>query len=74
MFTGKMTAEMVMATITIITTGWAKKVVHFSTHHIFGTVWDEMKLILLHCQENLCDECNYKFLANLLHILCEICK
>jgi len=30
--------------------------VHFSTHHIFGTVQDKMTLILLQCSDNLCHE------------------
>jgi len=29
----------------LISTGWPQKVVHFSTHHIFGTVQDKMKQI-----------------------------
>jgi len=30
-------------------TGWPQKVVHFSTHHIIGTVQDKMKQLLRKC-------------------------
>ena len=53
-------------------TGWPKKVVHFSTHHIFGTVEDKMKRISPKCSQNFWEQSLSGSFMQLLNILSKL--